>query len=376
MLIHGGSSLKYFDVNRAKHIEFSVCSNWSNPLKRWFSAICIAMLLCTPVFGAQLLKKTVSGDVCLKNAAGTLNPVWSFKPDADATDGNFEMKFGSSATPGTTGVCPNALVLVTMDLYGCNYPTTTTQGCPNYLWPSSPTYFTYTMNATPAGNIKIPLNGPAILNLPGSQLAIQLFIGDTQGCVPPPLGFVEVHASPLVTLTHKDIDAWYNCYDPGMESQALNMVVDGDACLKTAAGTIRPVWSVEPGLHATDGDFNLKFGDDQYVPGSTGVTPNAPTLVTLTIAGCQTSVDMIRGCPFYIFTNPFYTNFLTNADAHGNIRIPLNGQTILAVPPVLGLCGRQIAMQLFIDDGPEVHASPLVTLYDLTLGVPSYYCHR
>jgi hypothetical protein len=55
------------------------------------------------------------------------------------------------------------------------------------------------------------LNGPAIIALPGEQLAIQLFIGDTDSCVPPPLGFVEIHASPLVTLHHKDVSARYLC---------------------------------------------------------------------------------------------------------------------------------------------------------------------
>lgn len=181
-------------------------------MKRWIAIVLSAFVLFTGAAdGAKALKKTVTGVSCFKTATGTLNPVWKFKPNAQATDGPFEMKYGASTgTPGSTGVCPHALVLVAIDLAGCPGAVATTQGCPNYILPS-PSYVSFLMTATAAGNIKIPLNGQDILNLPGQQIAIQLFIADTQGCVPPPLGFLEVHASPLVTLYNKHSSPIYLC---------------------------------------------------------------------------------------------------------------------------------------------------------------------
>lgn len=144
--------------------------------------------------GAQALKRTVTGTKCMKTSSH--NPVWKFVPDNQATSGNFELKWGkSSNNPSSTGVCPNTLALVVINVAGCPNQQGVVAGCPFYL---PGIFFSFTTMTNGNGNIKIPLNGQDILNA-GGNVAFQIFVADTQACIGQ-LGIIEIHGSDLCTV--------------------------------------------------------------------------------------------------------------------------------------------------------------------------------
>jgi hypothetical protein len=157
----------------------------------------------TSSFGAQALKKDVQGSACVKGK--NVNPVWSFKPDNQATDGNFELKFGQDQA-GTTGLCPNRPAYVFAGLSACNTPITTLENCSFYFqtWLVA---IPLTTNAN--GNLLLPLNGQDILNA-GGQAFFQAFVIDGDDICDP--AFPVIRASPLVAVYDKDWTApVYSC---------------------------------------------------------------------------------------------------------------------------------------------------------------------
>lgn len=144
-------------------------------MRKFVIALSVLAVIAAPTFGAKLLKKQVLGTTCTSNPA--IDPVWSFKPDAAATGGNFELKWGkSNAVPGSTVLVPNTPVLVVMDLIASGSPNWTFgySGCPYYFDPMGfHSFVWYTTNSN--GNLKIPLNGPQIVATTYGQAAFQAF---------------------------------------------------------------------------------------------------------------------------------------------------------------------------------------------------------
>lgn len=143
-------------------------------MKKLIVALSLLALIAAPLFGAKILTKAIIGSNCA--GLTSFNPVWSFSPNPAATDGNFDLKWGDNgAVPGSTGVWPFADVLIVMDLASHTTPQSTYFTCPFY-WDNVYNYPTFALTYVNSnGNLKIPLNGPAIIANTYGQLAFQVF---------------------------------------------------------------------------------------------------------------------------------------------------------------------------------------------------------